>query len=84
MGTCTTKDIQTNLGIFMHILGYSHIFRNNQTYPGIIQAYPGTLKTLCNSGTFRTRGIFRTLSNIHDGVFFISKIVNSCNYFWEL
>ena len=27
-------------------------------------------KTLCNTGIFRTRGIFRTMSNIYDGKFY--------------
>ena len=36
MGKCKTKAIQTNLGTFRH----------NQTYPGIIQAYPGIFGTL--------------------------------------
>ena len=38
------KAIQTNLGTFRH----------NQVYPGIIQAYSGILKTLCNLAIFRT------------------------------
>ena len=34
-----TKAIQANLGIFMHILAYSSIFRLDQAYSGIIQVY---------------------------------------------
>ena len=37
MGECKAKATQTNLGIFRH----------NQTYPGIIQAYLGIFRTLC-------------------------------------
>ena len=44
MGKCKTKAIQTDLGTFRH----------NQAYPGIIQAYSGIFKTLCNPGIFRT------------------------------
>ena len=36
MGKCKTKAIQTDLGIFRH----------NQAYPGIIQAYPKLCVTL--------------------------------------
>ena len=32
-------------------------------------------RTLCNTGIFRTRGIFRTLSNIYDGKFYSQKCV---------
>ena len=39
MSKCKAKTIQTNLGTFMR----------NQAYPGIIQAYSGILKTLCNT-----------------------------------
>ena len=38
------KAIQTNLGIFKH----------NQTYPGIIQAYLGIFGTLCYPAIFKT------------------------------
>ena len=31
----------------------AHTLRHKQTYPRIIQAYSGILKTLCNSGIFR-------------------------------
>ena len=44
MGKCKTKAIQTDLGTFRH----------NQAYPGIIQAYSGIFKTLCNPGILRT------------------------------
>ena len=37
MGKCKTKAIQTELGTFRH----------NQAYPGIIQTYSGTFRTLC-------------------------------------
>ena len=54
--------------IFSHFQAYSHFFRHNQTYSGIIQAYSGIFRTLCNPGVFwilptmfRTRGIFRTV-----------------------
>ena len=39
MGKCKTKAIQTEIDIFRH----------NQAYPGIIQAY----STQCNSSIFR-------------------------------
>ena len=41
---CKTKAIQTDWCIFRH----------NQVYPGIIQAYSVIFKTLCNPGMFRT------------------------------
>ena len=44
MGKCKIKVIEIDLGTFKH----------NQAYPGIIQAYPGIFKTLCNPGIFRT------------------------------
>ena len=44
MGKCKTKAIQTDLGTFRH----------NQAYLGIIQAYSGIFKTLCNTSIFRT------------------------------
>ena len=63
MGKCKTKTIQTDLGPF----------RQNQAYPGIIQAHSGIFRTLCNPdilGTviypkpwyIRTRSISRTLT----------------------
>ena len=65
-----TKAIQTDEGIFTHILAYSNIFKHKQSI--------GIFRTLCNPGIFRTlvyteqkgycepwyienRGIFRTL-----------------------
>ena len=55
MGECKTKAIQANLGTF----------RQNQTYPGIIQAYPGIFRTLCYPDIFKlwyiqNPNIFRT------------------------
>ena len=44
MGKRKTKAIQADLGIFRH----------KQAYPGIIQAYSGILRALCNCGIFRT------------------------------
>ena len=44
MGECKGKAIQTNLGTFRH----------NQAYPGIIQAYSGTFRTLCDPDMFKT------------------------------
>ena len=44
MGKCKTKAIQTDLGTFRH--NYAHL--------GIIQAYSGIFKTLCNPDIFRT------------------------------
>ena len=43
MSKCKTKAIQTDLGKF----------RDNQTYPAIIQAYSGIFSTLFNPGIFR-------------------------------
>ena len=40
---CKTKAIQANLGTFRH----------NQTYPGIIQGYPGIFKTLSYPDIFK-------------------------------
>ena len=44
MGKCKTKAIQTHLDTFRH----------KQAYPGIIQAYSGIFRALCNPGIFRT------------------------------
>ena len=52
MGECKAKAIQTNLGTFRH----------NQTYPGIIQAYSGIIRTLCHPDVFYNCGISRTLT----------------------
>ena len=66
-----TKAIQTDEGIFTHILAYSNIFKHKQSI--------GIFRTLCNPGIFRTlvytkqkacsapwyienHGIFRTLA----------------------
>ena len=70
MGKCKTKAIQTDLGIFMHIPAYADIFRHNQTYSGIMQAYSEPCEILAysepsyiqNTCIFRTRGIPRTLA----------------------
>ena len=43
MSKCKTKAIHTDLSTF----------KDNQAYPGIIQAYSGIFKTLCNPGIFR-------------------------------
>ena len=50
MGTCKTKALQADLGIFTHILAYS----------GIIQAY-SELCFIQNPDILKTRGIFRFL-----------------------
>ena len=47
-----TKAIQVDLTIFTHIPAYSHLFRHNQAYSGIIQAYSGIFRILCNSANF--------------------------------
>ena len=63
MGKCKTKAVRTDLDTFRH----------NQAYPGIIQAYSGIFRTLCNLGylepwyiqnpdIFKTRSTFRTLA----------------------
>ena len=44
MGECKTKAIQANLGIFRH----------NQTYPGITQAYSGIFRALSYRDIFKT------------------------------
>ena len=44
MGKCKTKYIQIELNTFKH----------NQAYPGIIHAYSGIFRSLCNPGTFKT------------------------------
>ena len=57
MGKCKTKAIQADLGKFTHITAYSdisHLFRHNQAYSRIIQAYSGIFRTLCIPGIFRT------------------------------
>ena len=52
MGTCKTKAIEADLGISTHILTYSGTFRDNQEYPGIIQAWPETIQAY--SGIIKT------------------------------
>ena len=42
IGKCKTNTIQPHLGTFRH----------NQIYPGIIQAYLGIFRTMCNPGIF--------------------------------
>ena len=56
MGKCKTKAIQADLGVFTfpHIEIYLQVFRHNQTYSGIIQAYSGIFRTLCNPSIIRT------------------------------
>ena len=49
MGTCKTRAIQADLGVLTHF----NIFRHNQSYSGIIQAYSGKLTILCKPGMFR-------------------------------
>ena len=44
MGKYKIKDVQTDLCTFRH----------KQAYPGIIQAYSGIFKTLCNPDIFRS------------------------------
>ena len=44
MGKCKTKDIETNLGIFRH----------NQAYQGIVQAYSAMFRNLCSPSILRT------------------------------
>ena len=44
MSKCNTKAIRRDLSTLSH----------NQAYPGIIQAYSGIFKTLCNPGISRT------------------------------
>ena len=56
MGTCKAKADQEDLGICRHFLAYSDIFRDNYVYSGIIQAYSGIFRTLCNAGIFKTMG----------------------------
>ena len=52
MDKCKTKVIQTDIGIFRH----------NQVYPGIIQAYSDIFKALCNPGSiFRAVVYLETL-----------------------
>ena len=70
LGKCKTKTSQADLGIFSHIPAYSDIFRHNQTYPEIIQAYSEPCVILAysepcyiqNLGIFTTWRIFGTLA----------------------
>ena len=63
------RQIQAFSHIFQHIQTYSDVIRHIQTHSGIIQAYSEPSVTLSysglwyiyNPGTFKTRGIFRTL-----------------------
>ena len=52
MSECKTKAIQKNIDTFRH----------NQTYPGIIQAYPGTFGTLLSPDKLKLY-ISRTLTH---------------------
>ena len=53
MGTCKTISTRADLSISTDILKYSGILRHNRAYPGIVQAYSGIIRTLCNPGIFR-------------------------------
>ena len=87
MGKCKT---------FRYIQAYSRIFMHIHTYSGIIQAYSGIFRTLCNPGIFRTLsiqnqkhipngGIFRILVHLEpyqtSTMDHFAKIVNRYNYF---
>ena len=54
MGTCQTKAIQVEVGIFTHIPAYLDIFRSNQACSWIIRAYSDIFKTLGNISIFKT------------------------------
>ena len=51
MKKCKANAIQADLGIFYR---YSDILRHRKGYSGIIQAYSGIFRNLCNPGIFRT------------------------------
>ena len=63
MGTCETKATHSDLGILMHILAESSILRN---YSGILRHIQNPVQPwyIKNPRTFKTIGIFRTLSKI--------------------
>ena len=79
MGTCKTKTIQADLGIFTYILAYSEIIQAyGERYVAIFPwCNPGIFRTTW--GISRTRSIFGTFSNIYDKAFF-AKILNGYNY----
>ena len=58
MRKCKAKavqaDFQVNSRTLPHIRAYSNIFRHNQAYSGIVQAYSGIFRTLCSPDIFRT------------------------------
>ena len=91
------KAIQSDEGIFMHILTYSDMFEHKQSI--------GIFRTLCNPGIFRTvvyteqkhilsRDILRTMAysepwHIQNPVIYLlwsvfAKIVNDCNNFYNV
>ena len=69
MGKYKAKASQADIGIFTHIHAYSDIFRHDQPYSGIIQAFSEPCVTLAylkpwyiqNPGMLRMRSKFRTL-----------------------
>ena len=74
--------------IFRYIHAYFDIFRHNQAYSGIIQAYSDIFRTLCN------HDILRTLTYLEPEAYsepcqkstmkHFVKIVNSYNYLCKL
>ena len=81
-GSCKTKVIQPDLGIFTHIPACLDIFKHIQIslrhILRIIQACSGILRILCNSGIFRTQVYLETwhipnqrhIQNIADEAFY--------------
>ena len=61
-----------NLGIFT-TLAYSSPMNNEKPVKHVWRAV--FYRTLSNTGIFRTRGIFKTLSNIYDGKFYSQPCV---------
>ena len=64
-----------NLDIFMTLVYLSsNILRAQGKLRNLLNMYEVLISTefsLCNSGIFRTEGIFRTKSNIYDGKFYL-------------
>ena len=89
-----TKAIQADLGIFTHILAYSDIFKHKQAYSGIIWAYSGIFRTLCNPSIFKTLlhsepKAYSELWYIQNPVQYLQssvfpKIVNGHDYFHNI
>ena len=70
--------------IFPHIQAYSHLFRYNQTYPGIFQAY-SELEACSEPWHIQNSGVFTALEDSEpcqtSTLERFANIINGYNYF---